>query len=38
MSRMTGDLEGIRAFIAGGITIFIENFIYFVGTTIIFFL
>lgn len=35
MSRMTGDLEGIRAFIAGGITIFIENFIYFVGTTII---
>ncbi|NLN41513.1 MAG: ABC transporter ATP-binding protein, partial [Clostridiales bacterium] len=37
MSRMTGDLEGIRAFIAGGITIFIENFIYFVGTTIILF-
>ena len=35
MSRMTGDLEGIRAFIAGGITIFIENFIYFVGTSII---
>ena len=35
MSRMTGDLEGIRAFIAGGITIFIENFIYFIGTTII---
>lgn len=37
MSRMTGDLEGIRAFISGGIPIFLENFIYFVGTSIVLF-
>ncbi len=37
MSRMTGDLEGIRAFIAGGIPILLENFIYFVGTSIVLF-
>ncbi|NLI60577.1 MAG: ABC transporter ATP-binding protein [Clostridiales bacterium] len=37
MSRMTGDLEGIRAFIAGGIATLLENFIYFIGTTIVLF-
>lgn len=37
MSRMTGDLEGVRAFIAGGIPILLENFIYFVGTSIVLF-
>ncbi|HZJ82467.1 MAG TPA: ABC transporter ATP-binding protein, partial [Clostridia bacterium] len=35
MSRMTGDLEGIRAFIAGGIPILLENAIYFIGTSIV---
>ena len=37
MSRMTGDLEGIRAFIAGGIPVLLENFIYFIGTSIVLF-
>jgi ATP-binding cassette subfamily B multidrug efflux pump len=35
MSRMTGDLEGIRVFLANGIPILLENAIYFVGTTVI---
>lgn len=35
MSRMTGDLEGIRVFLASGIPIFFENIIYFFGTAII---
>lgn len=35
MSRMTGDLEGIRGFISGGIPILLENVIYFVGTSIV---
>lgn len=34
MSRMTGDLEGIRAFISGGIPILLENAIFFIGTSI----
>ena len=37
MSRMTGDLEGIRAFIAGGVPVLLENFIYFIGTSIVLF-
>ena len=37
MSRMTGDLEGIRAFISGGIPILLENIIYIVGTSIVLF-
>lgn len=37
MSRMTGDLEGIRSFIAGGIPILLENLIYFIGTSIVLF-
>ncbi|HHY83690.1 MAG TPA: ABC transporter ATP-binding protein [Clostridiales bacterium] len=35
MSRMTGDLEGIRVFLAAGIPILLENLIYFFGTSII---
>jgi len=35
MSRMTGDLEGIRVFLAAGIPILLENLIYFFGTAII---
>ena len=34
MSRMTGDLEGIRMFIVGGLSVLLENAIYFIGTTI----
>lgn len=32
MSRMTGDLEGIRVFLQAGIQIVMENLIYFFGT------
>lgn len=35
MSRMTGDLEGIRIFIISGITVLLENAIYFIGTIIV---
>lgn len=35
MSRMTGDLEGIRVFLSNGIPIFMENIIYFIGTSVI---
>ena len=35
MSRMTGDLEGIRMFLAAGIPVLLENVIYFFGTAII---
>ncbi|MGI6537158.1 MAG: ABC transporter ATP-binding protein [Caldicoprobacterales bacterium] len=35
MSRMTGDLEGIRMFLASGIPVLLENAIYFFGTVII---
>ena len=37
MSRMTGDLEGIRLFIVGGLSVLMENAIYFIGTTIMLF-
>ncbi len=37
MSRMTGDLEGIRMFLTGGVPLLLENAIYFVGTSIILF-
>jgi len=35
MSRMTGDLEGMRMFIVAGIPLLLENAIYFIGTIII---
>lgn len=35
MSRMTGDLEGIRVFIVAGIPVLLENAIYFIGTAVI---
>ena len=35
MSRMTGDLEGIRVFLSAGIPILLENAVYFIGTTVI---
>jgi len=35
MSRMTGDLEGIRVFLAVGISTLLENAVYFIGTTAI---
>ena len=38
MSRMTGDLEGIRIFLSAGIPILLENAVYFIGTTIILFI
>ncbi len=37
MSRMTGDLEGIRVFLVVGIPILLENAIYFICTAIILF-
>ena len=37
MSRMTGDLEGIRVFLVVGVPILLENAIYFFGTGIILF-
>jgi ATP-binding cassette subfamily B multidrug efflux pump len=35
MSRMTGDLEGIRVFLSSGIPVLLENAIYFLGTAVI---
>ncbi len=37
MSRMTGDVEGIRNFLAGGAITMLENFIYFTGALAILF-
>ncbi|MGI6704765.1 MAG: ABC transporter ATP-binding protein [Clostridia bacterium] len=37
MSRMTGDVEGIRNFLAGGAITMLENFIYFIGAITILF-
>ena len=37
MSRMTGDLEGVRVFLASGIPVLMENCVYFFGTTVILF-
>lgn len=37
MSRMTGDLEGIRVFLVVGIATLLENCMYFIGTAIILF-
>jgi ATP-binding cassette subfamily B multidrug efflux pump len=37
MSRMTGDVEGIRNFLAGGAITMLENFIYFTGALTILF-
>lgn len=39
MSRMTGDIEGIRGFLSGGITMILENAAFFIGaTTMLFYL
>ena len=37
MSRMTGDVDGVRGFIAGGIPTIMEQIVYFVGSSIILF-
>jgi len=37
MSRMTGDLEGVRVFLASGIPVLMENGVYFFGTAVILF-
>jgi len=37
MSRMTGDVEGIRNFLAGGAITMLENFIYFTGAITVLF-
>ncbi|MBM7582261.1 ATP-binding cassette subfamily B protein [Caldicoprobacter guelmensis] len=37
MSRMTGDIEGIRMFLVGGLPILLENAIYFIGTCVMLF-
>nr|PZN10890.1 MAG: ABC transporter ATP-binding protein [Caldicoprobacter oshimai] len=37
MSRMTGDIEGIRMFLVVGLPILLENAIYFIGTSIVLF-
>jgi len=38
MSRMTGDLEGVRVFLASGIPVLMENGVYFFGTAVILFI
>ncbi|MGI5899036.1 MAG: ABC transporter ATP-binding protein [Christensenellales bacterium] len=38
MSRMTGDIEGIRNFVAGGINQICENFVWFFGSMIFLFM
>jgi len=37
MSRMTGDIEGIRVFLVAGLPLLMENAIYFIGTSIMLF-
>ncbi len=38
MSRMTGDIEGLRNFVGGGVLQVLENFCYFVGSIIFLFM